>query len=116
MDHVSSTVYNIIVSAVTMGIIATIAVFLRLSAKRLTKAGFTIDDYWITFALVSFWVYIGVMLWGMCFHKTDWNKLTSSTTAGMFDGAGGASMTNNRNFKFSGYRIFLKVCLSSNLT
>lgn len=110
MGPVSSTGYNIIVSAVTMGILATMAVFLRIIAKRLTKAGFTIDDYWIMFALVCFWVYIGVMLWGMCFHKSGRNKLTPSTTAGMFDGAGGASMTNIYNFKFSGYRIFLKVC------
>lgn len=29
--------------------------------------------------------------------------------AGMFDGAGGASMVNITKFKFSGYQIFLKV-------
>lgn len=90
MDRLSSTGHDIIVSVVAMAIVASIAVFLRLGAKRLTKAGLTVDDYWIMFALVSFWVYVGVMLWGM------------------FNGAGGESMTNISHFKFSGYEIFLK--------
>lgn len=65
MDQLSSVNYDISVSAVVMIIVASIAVLLRLGAKRLTKVGFTVDDYWIMFALLAFWVYIGVMLWGM---------------------------------------------------
>ena len=37
------------------------------------------------------------------------SKLTSFAMAGMFDGAGGANMNNITHFKFSGYRIFLRV-------
>ncbi|MCJ1468850.1 hypothetical protein MMC07_007480 [Pseudocyphellaria aurata] len=89
MTRLPHTGYGIIVSAVTMAVVASFAVGLRLGAKRLTRVGFTMDDYWIIFALVSFWVYVGAMLWGM------------------FEGAGGASMINIIDFKFSGYRIFL---------
>lgn len=71
MDRLSSSGYGIIVSAVTMAVVASFAVVLRLSAKRLTKVGLSMDDYWIIFALVSFLVYVGVMLWGRCFYMTD---------------------------------------------
>ena len=70
MDRLSSTGHDITVSVIAMAFVATIAVFLRLVAKRMTKAGFTVDDYWIVFALLSFWVYAGVMLWG------SWNLST----------------------------------------
>lgn len=116
MDRLSSTGHDIIVSVVAMAIVASIAVFLRLGAKRLTKAGLTVDDYWIMFALVSFWVYVGVMLWGTCFHIIGRKKLTPFTMKGMFNGAGGESMTNITHFKFSGYQIFLKVQPSFTLT
>lgn len=64
MDRLSSSGHDIIVSVIIMVIVASVAVFLRVGAKRLTMAGLTVDDYWIFFALASFWVYAGVMLWG----------------------------------------------------
>ena len=112
MNRLSSTGHEIIASAVTMVIVASIAVLLRLSAKRLTKVGLTVDDYWIIFAVISFWVYVGVMLWGKFFPASRILNLNAnffSPTVGMFDGTGGASMRNITDFKLSGYRKFLKV-------
>lgn len=64
MTSLSSTGHGIIGSGISLAIVSSIAVVLRLSAKRATKAGFAADDYWIIFALVTFWVYLGVELWG----------------------------------------------------
>lgn len=91
MTSLSSTGHGIIGSGISLAIVSSIAVVLRLSAKRATKAGFAADDYWIIFALVTFWVYLGVELWGI------------------YAGAGGANMENFRNSDLSGIQIFFKI-------
>lgn len=57
-------------TAVAMAVLATIAVFLRLLAKRCTKTGLKADDVWILLGLASFWVYVGLIIWGMLFSKS----------------------------------------------
>lgn len=57
-------------TAVAMAVLATIAVFLRLLAKRCTKTGLKADDVWILLGLASFWVYVGLIIWGVFARST----------------------------------------------
>ena len=57
----SRQVFN---TAVAMAVLATIAVFLRLLAKKCTKTGLKADDVWILLGLASLWAYVGVIIWG----------------------------------------------------
>ena len=57
-------------TAVGMAVLATIAVFLRLLAKKFTQSGLKADDIWILLGLASFWAYLGVVFWGMLFPQS----------------------------------------------
>lgn len=110
MDSLSSTGHGIIGSGISLAIVSSIAVFLRLSAKRATKAGFAADDYWIIFALITFWAYLGVELWGniLPFAKVL-NFESNLQLTGIYVGAGGVNMDNFRTSDLSGINIFFKV-------
>lgn len=64
MILLSSSGHGTIGSGVALAVVASIAVDLRLVAKRATKGGFATDDYWIIFAATTFWVYVGVEFLG----------------------------------------------------
>lgn len=67
MAKLPSTGREVFNTAVAMTVLATVAVFLRLLAKRCTKTGLKADDIWILLALASFWAYVGVIIWGILF-------------------------------------------------
>ena len=46
-------------------VFATVSVALRLYTRVIIKAGFGLDDFWIVFAMLVFWVYIGLDIWCM---------------------------------------------------
>lgn len=52
-------------TAVAMVVLATVAVCLRLLAKRCTTTGLKADDIWIFLGLACFWAYVGVLIWGI---------------------------------------------------
>lgn len=70
MTELSLKSRQIFNTAVAMAVLATIAVFLRLFAKRCTKTGLKADDIWILLGLASFWAYVGVIVWGMLFWQS----------------------------------------------
>ncbi|MCJ1266221.1 hypothetical protein MMC22_006104 [Lobaria immixta] len=109
MNSLSSTGHGIVGSGIPLAIVSSIAVVLRLSAKRATKARFAADDRWIIFALVTFWVYLGVELGGnvLSFEKVlDFESNLPLT--GIYVGAGGVNMDNFRTSNLSGMQIFFK--------
>lgn len=65
MGILSSAGHDVIVSGLTMVVLASIAVCFRFVAKNMTKSGVRADDYWTLVGLIVFWTYVGVMLWGM---------------------------------------------------
>ena len=110
MNSLSSTGHGIVRCGISLAIVSSIAVVLRLSAKRATKAGLALDDCWTIFALVTFWVYLGVEIWGnvLSFEKVlDFESNLPLT--GIYVGAGGVNMDNFRTSDLSGMQIFFKV-------
>ncbi|MCJ1466570.1 hypothetical protein MMC07_005190 [Pseudocyphellaria aurata] len=95
MVLLSSSGHGIIGSGIALAIVASVAVVLRLVAKRVakraTQGGIATDDYWIIFAATTFWVYVGVELWGI------------------YVGAGGANLDNLRTMDPPALAIFFKV-------
>lgn len=110
MISLSSTGDSIIGSGIALAIIASIAVLLRLATKKVAKAGLAADDCWITFALVTFWVYVGVELWGNMSRLAQALGFESNfQPTGIYAGAGGAHMDNFRSSNPSGILLFFKV-------
>lgn len=64
MSILSSVGHDVIVSGLTMAVLASFAVGFRFIAKNMTKSGVRADDYWSLVGLVIFWAYVGVLLWG----------------------------------------------------
>lgn len=71
MAELFPTCREILQTAIAMAVLATVAVFLRLLAKRFTKAGLKADDIWILLGLALFWAYVGVLVWGMLFWSSS---------------------------------------------
>ena len=64
MDHFTSQGRAAFASAVSLSVLAGMAVSLRMLAKTVVKAGYGADDWWIIFGLLSFYVSEGVLIWG----------------------------------------------------
>ncbi|KAI9782522.1 MAG: hypothetical protein M1816_001860 [Peltula sp. TS41687] len=47
--------------AVTMAVLAGLAVALRLLTKTWTKAGYAVDDWWLLFSLLTMYAYVGLI-------------------------------------------------------
>lgn len=67
MAEFPSVCREVFITVVAMAVLATIAVLLRLLAKRWTKTGLKADDIWILLGLASFWAYVGVVVGGTFF-------------------------------------------------
>jgi len=65
MDQLNADGAHIFFTGIHFGILATIAVLLRLLTRRFIKARYGWDDWWIIFTLVVFYAYLGVMIWGV---------------------------------------------------
>lgn len=64
MTILSSAGHDVIVSALAMAVLASLAVCFRFIAKNMTKSGVRADDYWALVGLIALWAYVGVILWG----------------------------------------------------
>ena len=51
-------------TAITFIVIASVATGLRLLTRNFIKKRLEADDWWILIALIDFYVFEGVMLWG----------------------------------------------------
>ena len=91
MDGLISSGPSTVQSSLIMGILASVAVLLRLLAKTQTKVGFAADDYWIAISLAIYWAYAGVMVWSI------------------FAGGGGLDMHNFIQGNYPGIRLYLQV-------
>ena len=49
---------------IAFAVLDSIAVLLRLLAKRFTKVKFAADDAWIISAICCFYVFVGTIIWG----------------------------------------------------
>ena len=58
-------------TAITFIVIASVATGLRLRTRRIIKKSYEADDWWILIALICFYVFVAVMLWGNQYSITD---------------------------------------------
>jgi hypothetical protein len=84
-----------VASSIAMGILASITVVLRFMVKIETRTGLTMDDYWISVSLATYWAYAGVMIWSI------------------FDGGGGLDMRNFVQGNKAGITIYLQVTVNT---
>ncbi|MCJ1263338.1 hypothetical protein MMC22_003208 [Lobaria immixta] len=64
MMNISSSGRTIIHLCIFLAVIDTVAVLLRLLAKKSIKAAFAADDAWVVASVCCFYVFVGVIIWG----------------------------------------------------
>lgn len=64
MESINSNGKAAFATAVVFAVLASAAVGLRLLTRNYRKVKYGADDWWIVSALISFYIFIAVMLWG----------------------------------------------------
>lgn len=64
MMNISSSGRTIIHLCIFLAVIDTVAVLLRVLAKKSTKAAFAADDAWVVASVCCFYVFVGMIIWG----------------------------------------------------
>lgn len=62
--NISSSGQTIIHLCIFFAVIDSVAVLLRLLAKKSTKAAFAADDAWAVASVCCFYVFVGMIIWG----------------------------------------------------
>lgn len=62
--NISSAAQTIINLCIFFAVIDSLAVILRLLAKKSTKAAFADDDAWVIASICCFYVFVGMLIWG----------------------------------------------------
>ena len=65
MEPLTADGMSIFVTGIVFGILATIAVALRLLTRSFVKAKYGWDDWWIIFTLLAFYAYLGLVIFSV---------------------------------------------------
>lgn len=104
--NISSSGHTIINLCISFAVIDSVAVILRLLAKRSTKVGFAADDAWVVASVSCFYVFVGTIIWGK-----ESSSISIFILCSVHVGTVNSGATLDRNFLgHSNHVILRKVC------